>query len=284
MYCEGNDAHCLEVWFDVPTLAESMEIAFCYPYQCAQLDETLSACPVLRRAVIGYSSMGRPIVRAFVDAAPGSSGGIYVIGRQHAGEVAGGWLIDGMLHHLAGGDVHTDKAWWFVPIVDVDGVEEGCYGKDQVWGDFNRSWGAPFPSRTELHAIQHDIDHWIEATKGTLLLDMHSPGNEIRGLHFIIYRDMPRVQAERIERLTAAFNEQLSKHGYEPCGITRPPAGTNTSARTGMTAARYANLTLGVAAATLEVSYQGPVAGGFYTLADYYNMGACLARAIDASK
>lgn len=113
--------------------------------------------------------------------------GIYVLGRQHSGEVTGNWEMDGMLRYLSsaeGADALERFAWWFVPFVDTDGVAEGYYGKDQAHNDLNRAWHRNFPRRIELRAVQQDMRVWQQTTQARLMLDMHAPGHGERESYF----------------------------------------------------------------------------------------------------
>lgn len=283
--CVLDETCCYRVWFDVPVQASIMEIAFCYPYQVSQLQQTLVECKTLNHAVIGYSYLGRPMTRVWnqIGNLEKEGKGIYVIARQHASEVTGAWIMDGILRYLSskeGQSLTKDQIWWMMPITDVDGVEDGCYGKDQIWGDFNRSWYVDFPNRVELHAIEHDIDLWSERCQPAFFLDLHAPAHEERGQYFTMQTDIPRMYERKIQRIAARYNECLMEAGLEASRYVYSPAGYNSSAKQGLMSWKYIRDVLGIPAVTLETTYQGPSAGGFYNIEDYQKMGGCIARAI----
>lgn len=285
--CELDEARCYQTTFEVPVLAETMEVAFCYPYLAEHMTKCLVESPALRSTVIGYSNRGRPIQRIFTETGDAARPrpGIYILGRQHSGEVSGAWIIDGMLRYLAaeeGRPAREKAVWWLVPIVDVDGVTEGCYGKDQIWNDFNRAWGAPFPKRTELHAIHHDMEQWQAATQPALVLDMHSPAHDERGMYFVIHGDVPEAERAWLEDFNRRLNEQAQAAGLEACTIDARVAGDNSSAQSGLTAVRHARQQFGARGCVVETSYQGPTTGGTYSIEDYQTYGKCFVKAVAA--
>jgi hypothetical protein len=126
-------------------------------------------------AEIGVSQGGRPLIRLSNYGAAGDRAtGVYVIARQHAGETPGSWVLDGFLRKIAsfGGDA---PLVWAVPLADIDGVEEGAYGKDRYPYDLNRAWGQP-PMRHEVLAYKRDLDYWFGITETGLGIDFHAPG------------------------------------------------------------------------------------------------------------
>lgn len=279
-----TDARTLETWYELPVRAERMEFAFCYPYQEAHLLRTAQACPKFRMETIGWSNRGRPIRRLFNAAADSDAQrpGIYVIGRQHSGETTGTWQIDGMLRYLSspeGAEALNRFTWWFVPLVDIDGVEEGFYGKDQVILDLNRAWHPHFPRRTELVAVQRDIGQWRQCADGRLLLDMHAPGHGERDAYFVVGAETPPDFREALRTVWARLNAQLDSHGMQATLFKEKEPGSNTSAQSGMTSAQYVQ-SLGINGCTYECTYQGDRAGHAYTVEDYRRMGMCMAKAL----
>ena len=161
----------------IPHPAPWMEIAFCFPYGPSELSATLErAKDYWQSAPIGVSQNGQPITRVSnsVGTPGGSQPGIYIVARQHAGETPGSWVLDGLLRYWSqarkGGYVI-----WAVPIVDVDGVSWGHYGRDGFPYDLDRAWGSP-PARHETALIQNDLIRWKARCRPVLALDLHAPG------------------------------------------------------------------------------------------------------------
>ncbi len=278
---------CYKVTFDVPVESSEMEFAYCYPYDTVCLKNTLNECTSLYSTVIGYSAKGRELLRIsnnFGDPEK-TKKGIYVIARQHAAEVGGAWVTDGMLHFLnspEGQSLTAHQMWWIIPMIDPDGAEEGAYGKDQIMGDFNRSWGKSFPKRVELHAVIHDMEHWSVFSEPGFFLDMHSPGNDKHGIIMLLKREMTQEQQNLANLFVERNNYYLEKRGMQ-CAISRYNVlgKTNTSSQTGMRASLYAPQVARVACATVETSCWGPKEEEkTYSISDYHTMGECIVRAL----
>ncbi len=272
--------------YTFPILSADMEFAFCFPYPMSEVKMLLNNYPLIDSSIIGYSNNANQILRLTNphDSDSQKYPGIYIVARQHAGEVSAAWVLDGMIRFLFGksGKSYRDSAsWWFVPAIDVDGVEAGYYGKDQVIGDLARSWHPSFPKRTEAVAVKNDIQRWQSATDGRLLLDLHSPGHAERGSYFPF---RPRSEADQetdMAPLCKHLAEELRTVGLEPCHIHRHSVNSNTSSQSGIMLSEYVRSKYPrVLANALEISYQGASDGAIYSIADYQLYGACLIRAI----
>jgi hypothetical protein len=205
-----------DVLWTIDTPAEYVDVAWCYPYGRGDLD-ALIIDTKLKADVIGVSQLGRPIVRVCngYGQADSSRPGMYVLARQHSGETSGSWMLDGFLRHLAEmGD--AAPLVWAVPLSNIDGVEQGDYGKDNFPYDLNRAWGHP-PMRHETMVMQQDIGRWKKRCRPTLVLDFHSPGAcENDG----VYAFMPNPQqhpeahaatAPLAERIRQALGDDAAK-------------------------------------------------------------------------
>jgi hypothetical protein len=166
------------VWWDVDMgRAASADAAICYPYGRPELEALVAETRGYWRAeTIGLSQQGRPIIRLANTHGErgGSKPGIYLVARQHSGETPGGWTLDGMLRHFAAARA-DDIVVWAVPLTNIDGVEQGDYGKDNFPYDLNRAWGQP-PMRHEVLVMQRDMRRWADRCRPALGLDLHAPG------------------------------------------------------------------------------------------------------------
>jgi hypothetical protein len=161
--------------FEVPV--PYVDIALCYPYGVPEVEALVRQTGGYWRAdTIGVSQAGRPLVR--LSNGPGAPGsdrpGLYVIARQHSGETPGSWVLDGLLRQIAS---QGEKAplVWAVPLTNIDGVEQGDYGKDNFPYDLNRAWGRP-AMRHENLVFQQDGDRWRRRCRPALAMDFHAPG------------------------------------------------------------------------------------------------------------
>ncbi|MBI5724507.1 MAG: hypothetical protein HZA50_11150 [Planctomycetes bacterium] len=170
------DGRCDILW-QMNLAGRSADVAFCYPYGSTELGSLLGdICGRWSADTIGVSQAGRPIVRlSNAKAAKGGRRpGLYLIARQHSGETPGSWVLDGMIRRF---DEMGPAApiVWAVPFSNVDGVEQGDYGKDNFPYDLNRAWGI-LPMRHEVRVIQPDLHRWKERCIPALAVDLHAPG------------------------------------------------------------------------------------------------------------
>lgn len=161
-----------------------LEVAFCYPYGLPEL-ETLrrETAPFWMQDTISVSPLARPVFRIanHYGTPGGAAPGFYFIARQHAGETPGSWVLDGLLRRFAQAATTANApqhVTWCVPLANIDGIEQGEYGKDSWPQDFNRAWQRPH--RRAMHytvqAIQRDIRLWTTRCQPLLGLDFHAPG------------------------------------------------------------------------------------------------------------
>jgi len=154
-----------------------VDVAYCYPYGRPEVEALISDTNGYWRAdTIGISQGGRPLIRLSNDYGQIDSDrpGLYLISRQHSAESSGSWVLDGFLRHIAS---IADKAplVWSVPLTNIDGVEQGDYGKDNFPYDLNRAWGSP-PMRHEVLVFQRDIQRWKKRCRPVTAIDFHAPG------------------------------------------------------------------------------------------------------------
>jgi len=173
---ERPDGRMSVIWdLDVP--APHCDVAFCYPYGAPEIDALLGDCgEALRADGIGHSQGGRGLVRLSNDygTTERKRPGLYLVARQHAGEMPGSWVLDGFLREMVrlGSDA---PLVWAVPLSNIDGIEWGDYGKDNFPYDLNRAWSTP-PMRHETLCIRKDIARWQARCRAELAIDFHAPG------------------------------------------------------------------------------------------------------------
>lgn len=269
--------------FEVECNSTNLQIAFCYPYTKTDLEETLAGNDLFEQAIIGYSTKGRPIVRYRSQGPNKKKKGIFITGRQHAGEVGASWMLDGMIRWFldpenAGWEDRLEL--WLIPFVDVDGVEEGCYGKDQQAGDMNRSWRNPFSPRSEISAVIQDLFRWQNHCDPFLYLDMHSPACEVLEVLMNIYDDS--AEKKSLEWvLLDQINREVLPTGME---LVKPNvvsvADYKGSSQGNKNTAHEFLETLHIPNVLFEVTYQGDLNGKKYSLSDYQCYGSCLAKAL----
>ncbi|MBI5821482.1 MAG: hypothetical protein HZA88_21145 [Verrucomicrobia bacterium] len=155
----------------------SLDFAFAFPYGRDEVDRLVKQTGRYWRVdTLGVSQGGRPLLRLSNDygVAKGDRPGLYLMARQHSGEVSGSWVLDGVLRRFAElGD--AAPLVWAVPLANIDGVEQGDYGKDNFPYDLNRAWGNP-PMRHETLVLQQDMRRWSRRCRPLAGFDFHAPG------------------------------------------------------------------------------------------------------------
>lgn len=174
--------------WQIPSPGPSLEVALCYPYGLEEVEQLARDCgPGWNLDSIGVSQEGRPLLRLSnsYGAKGGQRPGLYLVARQHAGEVSASWVLDGFLRALAEmGD--AAPIVWAVPLAHIDGVARGDHGKDGPPHDLNRSWGRP-ALRHEVLAMQQDLLRWQYRCRPALCLDFHAQGaSEAAGLYALL--------------------------------------------------------------------------------------------------
>lgn len=262
-----------ELAFEQTEPCSRVAVAFCFPYGLDHfrlaLDETRLPAP----DIIGITGQGRPLPR--IRLSEGNETGIYVTARQHAGETPGSWVLDGLLRALAKEGLGGID-WWIVPFVDLDGVENGDYGKDAHPWDFNRAW-EKMPMRPEVLSIQADLRRFAARHPRRLTIDLHAPGHAEDGLWVFMPRShRPPEQRQASERFVGSLASVFTE--VEPSKLKRE---TNYASRWGMDATAtswvWDNLK-GTTAVSVETSYQS-LAGRRLDIDGYREIGGRLVSA-----
>jgi len=249
--------------FETPEGGNVIDAALCYPYGERELSATLKK--LKRRpeqTVAGLTTKGRPIRRfRFAANEPARRGGtakppgVYMIARQHSGETPGSLAMDGVFRALGEG-LGADVEWWLLPFVDLDGVEDGNYGKDALPIDFNRAWGR-MPMRPELKGIQSDIRTFAAVTAPQLLLDLHAPGYGEDGIYtFLPREERPEKQRQAVlswaEKLNTRLVEAFNRSQATYCRVPNYASRWDYNDTSGTWAWEYAK----IMGACTEISYQ----------------------------
>jgi predicted deacylase len=206
--------------------------------------------------------------------------GVWVIARQHAGETPASFVVEGLLEWAAGDDpraetLRAQAALHIVPLVDVDGVFDGRYGKDRGPVDFNRDW-CDAPAHPQVAALIEEAAAWAAAHPYDLLIDLHaSHHGETACFIFADEAGEPvaRVAARRrlMEQLAAESPVEVGFRADDVRQREAPPG----SARDHQ-ARRH-----GVLVLCLEISYHFARSGGLLTPEIYRVFGASLGRALE---
>lgn len=157
------------------------------------IQRTCDLCPGATRFVLAHTRGGRPVPGVRLSrpaAATGPRFTVWIQARQHAWESGSSWVAKGFADWLVSNDpsavsLRAKADVIIIPIVDVDSVETGQGGKEQVPHDQNRDWG-PGPYFPEVAAGMNSLGALARADRLDLFLDLHNPGYSARDIDFYI--------------------------------------------------------------------------------------------------
>ncbi len=271
------DGRCRATW-TVDVTSSYVDIAACYPYGMPEV-ETLArdTAGYWQIDTIGVSQAGRPLVR--LSNAPGAVDsdrpGLYLIARQHSAETPGSWVLDGVLRECA---FIGDKAplIWAVPLTNIDGIEQGDYGKDNFPYDLNRAWGGP-PMRHEVQVFQADIQRWRKRCRPVLGIDFHAPGLcEAEGCYAYLPNPRPWQAISEASRQWAEWIAESLTADYAAPSFPRV---INYASRWETPSFSSYMASLGICCLSPETPY-GATAKGLLAPEDYRHIGQRFCRCL----
>ncbi|HMO52765.1 MAG TPA: hypothetical protein PKA21_16785 [Kiritimatiellia bacterium] len=275
---ESRNAEGLrELSWWLPHPAPSAEVAFCFPYGKPELDNAVEKSrDFWHSAPIGISQGGRTLTRVFntMGTSSAQQPGVFVIARQHAGETPASWVLDGLLRQWA---VNRKGGYviWTVPLADIDGIEWGWYGRENLPYDLERAWSDP-PLRHEALAIRNDVLRWRARCKPILALDLHATGAfEKDGVYAYASASGEPTAAEETKWCNLIKNEL--KADYAAPDFQRVDDRLSRSVAPAFVA--WIRRELGIAALRIQAPY-GQIGGQALTQKSYREIGQRLAQAV----
>jgi hypothetical protein len=167
--------------FSVMPQSDETYIAFCHPYQYADLLRFIKKYPQeLMLKYIGKTAEGRsyPVLIA------GDNGDsrkkiIFASARQHSGETPASFVLEGFIDAYFGIDkaacrLREETVLLALPLVNLDGVEMGRYGKNAPPEDFNLAWAAK-TCRMEIRSFLDLLETLLKTYKPCFHVDFHAP-------------------------------------------------------------------------------------------------------------
>jgi hypothetical protein len=176
------------------------------------IEQACARSPYASSFVLARTRGGRPVPGLRV-AQPGAAGspryGVWIQARQHAWESGSSWVAQGFVDWLVSNDPAAETLRQkadivVIPIMDVDSVEEGQGGKEQVPHDQDEDWH-PQPFFPEVAAGMKSLYALAKAGRLDLLLDLHNPGYSARDIDFYI-APTPLLPPERVANEQNFFN------------------------------------------------------------------------------
>lgn len=176
------------------------------------IQKACDLCPYAKSFVLARTRGGRPVPGVRISQ-PGAANGprftVWIQARQHAWESGSSWVARGFVEWLVSNDPSAESLREkadivVIPIMDVDSVEEGQGGKEQIPHDQDEDWH-PDPYFPEVAAGMKSLYALAKANRLDLLLDLHNPGYRARDMDFYI-APTPLLPPERVANEQNFFN------------------------------------------------------------------------------
>ena len=179
--------------FWAPFTAETLQVAYSYPYPLSQLELFLNSLqddPRCAVGQLGLSEDGRGIPELRLAALASSAGykeKIWVICREHPGETPASYVCEGFIKALlecpAGKRLLDHFEFTIIPMLNVDGVTRGHYYRNTRGVNLARDW-VSFAS-AEVRALNAALEADAKSGHLRLVINLHSSNDPTKG-HFFL--------------------------------------------------------------------------------------------------
>ncbi|MGF1573556.1 MAG: M14-type cytosolic carboxypeptidase [Sumerlaeia bacterium] len=275
--------------------SDTVRLAFHDPYPLSRINSQIAQwqqspwCTASER--IGESTQGRPLTHLTITdtTVPAAEKvGVWVIARQHAAEVTGSFVLEGMMEFLLSNDstaqlIRRNATINVIPVVNPDGVVMGNYRDNAQGVNLNRVWNgtASMIESPEVVWAKRAIKQWVDAGNNyTYFFDLHSTSGAQP--HFAFHSTANQTSEEYYARLQAFLQLIESFAPAFDASIGR------SSALTSQLAEDSNYIDYGVIAFTFEAGYNnqthGPEADEYMTPAVHKSVGVGIAKAVAATE
>lgn len=202
------------------TCGAAEEVRFCLapPYTLADLNQWLAGHadhPLLREHTLCRSRKGRSVPWLELGPPPGEeSAQVVLTARHHCCEMVGSHVLEGLMESRLRGDSAPGQIRYIIiPLVDLDGVEDGDQGKGRFPHDHNRDYGE-CPLYPEIREIKNLIQRETDC-RLKIALDLHCPyvvGDDCNHHIYLVGSEDPanaQRQAHFAEILAASISGPL---------------------------------------------------------------------------
>jgi hypothetical protein len=194
---------------------EEIRLSMGIPYTQQHLDLFLrdyQATPALKLETLCISPKGRATEKLIIGANESAKQRVLITARHHACEMMASYVLEGVIAALLSDDPKMKQliettAFWIVPFVDKDGVEDGDQGKSRLPRDHNRDYDGK-SIYTSTQALRNQVPQW-KAGSPLVAFDLHCPwitGNLNEHIYLVGNR------RENIAKEQEAFIQLLGKN------------------------------------------------------------------------
>jgi len=246
----------------IPSGADDVRVALAIPYTNIDLERFLLRHPAIAREVLCTSRKGRAVPLLTAGRTDGlAAHRIVLTARHHACESTASFVLEGFLAAAYADDdlghrLRQRVEIRCVPLVDMDGVEDGDQGKSRLPHDHNRDYDGPaiYP---EIRAIRERASIWANGQLH-LVFDLHCPF--IRGEwneHIYAVEQEDRQTAARLARFATVLESSITgPFPYAACGTIGHGTTWNTFSGTPRSCSHWFSQLPGVVlATTFEIPY-----------------------------
>ena len=212
-----------EMTYYISTTSPTLWLAWGPPFTLDDANKLVQSackqCPYATSFELAKSTHGRSVPGLRISE-PGAAGAkrfsVWVQSRTHAWESGASWVTRGFVDWLvsndsAAEDLRQKADIVIIPIMDVDSVEAGQGGKNQVPHDHNRDWGDN-PHWPEVRAAMERLNSLIHAGHLDLFLDLHNsgPGNRTISIYIPAKPLLTQVRIENENTFMTIMREQIT--------------------------------------------------------------------------
>ncbi len=182
---------------------------------------------------------------------------ILIMAMQHAGEDAGGYLLEGLIDFLLSEDPEAQQArenfiYHIIPMMNPDGIFNGITRYNSAMEDLNNIWLDNNKAQPEVNGVKVWVDQWLAAGKKIdLFIDVHNH-SQFHTYHVFIFQD------HSLDSLMTAMES------YWPVRIWH-------SEFEGSSCAWF--FRQGIPSGTIELSQSRIGEGPYLTIDDYFHYG-----------
>lgn len=266
--------------FRSPIAAETLRVAYCYPYTH---DNLMAFLRTIDHSNVSISSLGcseeaRDIVRIDI-AARGTAAPvakqIWIVCREHPGETPASFVCEGMINALLNqpyGKLLRERfSFTIIPMLNVDGVARGYYYHNTNGVNLARDW-VDFKS-TEVQSLRDAFAEEVYHSAVQLVINLHSSNDPSKG-HFFLKMPEGRLHSEDADFQPKFFQAADGSHpqiqGKSTVTLLDLPSITGN--------ALYRNY--GVYCLYFESNYNRGADGSLVTIEFLRNVGEALVRSL----